>query len=323
LLPQIILWILIWSIIQQTNITLYSHTNTDYCDVNFLINLNVFNYTSTLSTSTKTSHNHSLKLLESKDNIQTNSTIPSFLFLRQSTITSFFSVNLIDMPICFKKSKSLYSKTFELPLLKFVNLIMRKGYRTKMIKYTTSSFSSCFFDLINSWNTPEYSRWTSLYNSLLNTSFNSDNNLVNANLNTELELYSKHVLIKNEVTFNKISNLDKMLFTKLSDYSPLFSFYIRKVDKSIRKHSRGKSGKYTIMWKYVPIYKRLYITMRWLLKDLKFQKSKSFTSRLIKTLETFLLTPHLSFVCKLRRFTHFFVFQNYKKTLLRTLKTTS
>jgi len=60
-------------------------------------------------------------------------------------------------------------------------------------------------------------------------------------------LYSKHVLIKNEVTFNKISNLDKMLFTKLSDYSPLFSFYIRKVDKSIRKHSRGKSGKYTIM----------------------------------------------------------------------------
>ena len=33
----------------------------------------------------------------------------------------------------------------------------------------------------------------------------------------------------------------------LQNYLPLFSFYIRKVDKSIRKHSRGKSGKYTLM----------------------------------------------------------------------------
>ena len=227
------------------------------------------------------------------------------------------------MPICFKKSKSLYSKTFELPLLKFVNLLMRKGYRTKMIRYATLSFANCFFDIINSWNNPNYSRWSHLYNSLLTISYYSNNTFNNSTSSTELDLYSKHVLIKNELNFNKTTSLDKILFSKLSDYLPLFSFYIRKVDKSIRKHSRGKSGKYTIMWKYVPIYKRLYITMRWLLKDLKFQKSKSFTSRLVKTLDTFLLTPQLSFVCKLRRFTHFFVFQNYKKTLLRSLKTTA
>jgi hypothetical protein len=103
----------------------------------------------------------------------------------------------------------------------------------------------------------------------------------------------------------------------------VFSFYIRRVDKSIRKHSRGKSGKYTIIWKYVPVYKRFYVTMRWFLKELKFQKLKTFTERLVHTLETFLLTPNLSFVYKLRRFTHFFVFQNFKKTLLKTLKSTS
>ena len=33
----------------------------------------------------------------------------------------------------------------------------------------------------------------------------------------------------------------------LQPYLPIFSFYIRKVDKSIRKNSRGKSGKYSII----------------------------------------------------------------------------
>lgn len=312
--------------IQQTNLTLYSHTNTDFYDVNFLINFNVYNFSLLHYNNPHLIKNYqhfNSKIIDSQLHVQVNSTLPNFLFLRQSTITSFFSVNLIDMPICFKKSKSLYSKTFELPLLKFVNLIMRKGYRTKTTKHTTRSFSTCFFEILKSWNNPNYSQWVYLYNSLLSLSYNSNNNFVNFNSNTELDLNSKHVLVKNDISFNKTTSLDKILFSKLNDYLPLFSFYIRKVDKSIRKHSRGKSGKYTIMWKYVPIYKRLYITMRWLLKDLKFQKSKSFESRLIKTLDTFLLTPQLSFVCKLRRFTHFFVFQNYKKTLLRTLKTTS
>ena len=58
-------------------------------------------------------------------------------------------------------------------------------------------------------------------------------------------------------------------------------------------------------------------------KDLKFQKAKTFNERLFKTLEVFFLTPDLSFVSKLRKFTHYFVFQNFKKTLFRTLKSTS
>jgi ribosomal protein S7 len=48
------------------------------------------------------------------------------------------------MPICFKKSKSLYSKTFELPLFKFINLIMRNGLRERALKAVTLSFNKCF-----------------------------------------------------------------------------------------------------------------------------------------------------------------------------------
>ena len=255
--------------------------------------------------------------------LQSPDIFSTFIFLRQSTITSFFSTNLIDMPICFKKSKSLYSKTFELPLLKLTNLIMRGGAREQVVKNVSFAFSQCFTRILKNFNLINYTKWEALYSTVLLTSYSHNNTLQTHVLQSSLDMHSKHTANSIGFMFNDSLFLTKFLFYKLNEFLPLFSFYIRKVDKSIRKHSRGKSGKYTIMWKYVPIYKRLYITTRWLLKDLKFQKSKRFTERLFKTLETFLLTPETSFVYKLRKFTHYFVFQNFKKTLFRTLKSTS
>jgi hypothetical protein len=56
--------------------------------------------------------------------------------------------------------------------------------------------------------------------------------------------------------------LQNILFDELTEYVPLFSFYVKRVDKLKRKHSRGKSGKYSIVWKYIPKYKRLLTTLR-------------------------------------------------------------
>lgn len=253
---------------------------------------------------------------------QESATLEKFLFLRQSTITSFFIMNMVDMPICFKKSKSLYTKTFELPLLKFINLIMRGGLKEKTLRGITFTFYNFFqkFFLKSSLN---YNKWYNIYNLLSLTYYGTEKSFINNFLNKPIDLNSKHLLTESGYSFNNSLFFKKSLFNKLNDYTPLFSFYVRKVDKSIRKNSRGKSGKYTIIWKYVPLYKRLYVTMRWFLKDLKFQKFKTFDERLLKTIETFLFTPDLSFVYKLRKFTHFFVFQNHKKTLLKTLKSTS
>jgi hypothetical protein len=137
-------------------------------------------------------------------------------------------------------------------------------------------------------------------------------------------LYANHTLYPDgSYEVDEAFVTKNFLFEQLLEQAPVFSFYIRKVDKSIRKNSRGKSGKYTIIWKYVPVYKRVYVTMRWLLKELQFLKLKTLPERLVKVVETFLLTPHLSFAAKLRRFTHFFVFHNFKQSLLKTLRSTS
>ena len=71
-------------------------------------------------------------------------TTDHFFFFRQSTITSFFIENLVDVPVCFKKSKSLYSLTFELHSMKFINLIMRKGMKEKVFSTLTNTLYNIF-----------------------------------------------------------------------------------------------------------------------------------------------------------------------------------
>lgn len=248
--------------------------------------------------------------------------IQNFLFIRQSTITSFFSLNMIDMPLCFKKSKSLYSKTFELPALKLSNMLMRDGLRAKIFKSLTLSLNKCALNLLKP-NHPDYTKWASMYVHFLALRTDS-NQIVSTHVSTdESRFLGSHTLVDMLLNVKSRTGALDLLLDKIKDFLPLFSFFIRKVDKSIRKHSRGKSGKYTIIWKYIPTYKRLYVTMRWFLKDLKFQKARKLDSRLYKTIETFFLSPELSFVAKLRRFSHFFVFHNYKKTLMRSLKSAS
>lgn len=246
-----------------------------------------------------------------------------FKFLRQATITSFFMVNMVDMPVCFKKSKSLYSKTFEIPLLKLSNILMRAGQRGKTMKTVSWSFTHCFHEVMNLASQEDFITWRILHGFLLTTHLSADGTCESIRRDYESGLAPQHRIKEYGYSFNSHYFLKHFLFERLEKYAPLFSFYIRKVDKSVRKNSRGKSGKYTVIWKYVPVYKRLYVNVRWLLRDLKFQKLKTFSERLTKVLEMFLLTPHLSFVCKLRRFTHTFVFRNYKKSLLKTLKSTS
>jgi len=227
------------------------------------------------------------------------------------------------MPICFKKSKSLYAKTFEIPLLKFSNILMRAGFRGHAVKTVTWSFTHCFHNVMTLARNTEFITWQFLYNYILSTRLEVKGLVTSAQPNLEIGLHPQHKIRDGGYDFNSVYFLKTFLFNRLEKYAPLFSFYVRKVDKSVRKNSRGKSGKYTIIWKYVPVYKRLYINIRWLLRDLKFQKAKLLTDRLTKVLETFLLTPRLSLVAKLRRFTHFYVFKNYKKSLLKTLKSTS
>ena len=257
--------------------------------------------------------------------IETTTVVDTFLFRRQSTIKSFFNSQFVDIPVCFQKSKSLYSLTFEIPLIKTMNILMRSGLRGKVLKVLTTSFQTVLSQIHNTLTTPNYTHWTQLH-FLINTLLLTPQytlKLPHLNKELTLPLFKGDRLDYDSYYRNYKTSTQSLFFENLQKHAPIFSFYIRKVDKSIRKNSRGKSGKYTIIWKYVPAYKRLYVLVRWFLRDLKFQKVKSFEERFIKILETFLYTPNVSFLVRLRKFVHNFVFYNFKQTLLKHLKSTS
>jgi hypothetical protein len=69
---------------------------------------------------------------------------------------------MIDVPICFKKTKSLNTKNFELPLLKFSNFLMKKGKKEKIFRILFQTFRLFFRDFFLNNNSNNFT-WINLY----------------------------------------------------------------------------------------------------------------------------------------------------------------
>lgn len=248
-----------------------------------------------------------------------------FLFRRSSTVKSFFTSQLIDVPICFRKSKSLYNPTFELPLLKLYNILMRRGQKRQVMKFFSTSSKSVFTQMLLGRMHPTLFNWRDSVHVLNSFWLNSDGliNFKRQKYYRNQPTFFKNSLSSRNYIFPARQTFLPQLLKKLSSFSPVFNFYVRKIDKNIRKNSRGKGEKYSIIWKYVPPYKRSYLALRWLFRDLKFQKNFTFVKKLEKTLEAFIFSPHLSFLPRLRKFVHLFVFFNHRLTLMQHLRSVS
>jgi hypothetical protein len=116
-------------------------------------------------------------------------------------------------------------------------------------------------------------------------------------------------------------NLNTFLFKNMYEMLPMFSFYIYKVDKKIFKNTRGKSGKFTFIWKYVTQYKRIFLVMHWLLKELRIKPGRTLSDRLDLTLKTLLTEPNKTWMWRARKFSHNYVYRNSRKTLAETYRT--
>lgn len=270
------------------------------------------------------------KLFPTKLNFYRDETnfLNDFFYLRNSSFIKFFINNMIDVPICFKKSSSLKTKNFELPLLKFSNFLMKKGKKEKIFKFIFKAFRYFFktFKFSKTMTDKDNSSWFNLYFFTTNIlwHFNSDESLkLNYNIDTNISLMYNNAIFNNNKVINTSFFIKNFFFLLLSKVSPVFSYFIYSVDKNIRKFSRGKSGKYTFIWKYVAPYKRTQLAMRWVVKDIKFFQSKKFEERLINTFDNLMISPEKSFAWKSKIFSHNHVFKNFRKSLMSSLRTTS
>lgn len=254
--------------------------------------------------------------------VEEDSPYEVFDSLHKSSFTSFFSTNLIDIPKCFKHVKSLYRQSHLVPILKFTNLIMRHGFKEKVFKvlsnsatlYMTDFFKNQFLNQVNQFG------WFTLFQTFCTFHIGKDTQQAYINNLTEFSLFKLHTLDFNNRYDSNTITFKELFFSKLPEIEPIFNFYVYKVNKSKRKNSRGKTGKYTLLWKYITPFKRLYLTFRWLLRDIKFQKAKNFETRFYKFWQILHTNLFGSLAYQVKTFSHKFIFQNYRRTLLSSLR---
>lgn len=264
--------------------------------------------------------NFSLPLLK-KNNSQI--VFDTYLSLRKYSVISFFINNMIDVPICFKKSSSLKTKNFELPVLKFINLMMWEGKKEKSTRLVFSAFDSFWLQQKkkNKFKTFTSLPWFLFYYFLNGGSILLPK-LLFVDYKTDWDTSYNSKLINDSKFLDENFFYKKYLISKLSQFSPIFSFYIYNVDKNVRKFSRGKSGKYVFVWKYVAAYKRPISTMRWIIKDIKFNNNRKINQRVSFVFSKLANEPKNTFAHKYYVFSHNYVFRSLRKTLMTSLRTT-
>jgi hypothetical protein len=256
--------------------------------------------------------------------------LDTLFWYQYPTISSFFLMQRIDIPLCFRKAKSLYTSTMVTPQVRLVTMLMNSGRKAYVLKHYSTALSK-LLNTGHTTSTPEsgHLQWRSYYKILAQVKFlpthSASSKYLYAQRFNSLNMIDEYQQSYTDSSYEAKSTLraQSYLYREWFKFLPLFNFYVKKVDKLKRKHSRGKSGKYAINWKYVPKYRRFVTVLRWFVKDVKFQKSRTFDQRLLKSLEILLYDSSSSLVHKFRQFVHTYVFQNHKKTLLKTLRSVS
>jgi hypothetical protein len=251
------------------------------------------------------------------------------------TLKHFFLTQQIDTPTTLKLKQSKFRPFFFQASSRLVGMLARHG-RHPTIKL---NYFSVYNTLVRNLMYPTHSssdlfKSTSLINLLLRLPTEKfSSNQHNFEINTfELLLKKRkkenvtksshygHTLNTNYLHLDIENVFYKILFQLLKQYYPMFSMKARKVDKLKFKHSRGKSGKYMVEWRYVPRYRRLSVVLRWFVEDVIMQKAPTSKQQLFSSLNLLLTNPNEHIVAKNRNYVHNYVYSRYRHTLLRSLR---
>jgi len=262
-----------------------------------------------------------LFFMELEDGYGMYDTVDSFWYLNYSTFNLFFSDALVDIPKCFKKTKSVKRLNNEIDLLKFNNYFMRKGLRYKSFTFLTKTLWSLLSELqtSNFRINKTFTSWRDLFVVFTSITFNQTYKTLSFK-NEELITFGH----KQDATLKNIEfnwGIRSLLFQHFQHFLPMFSFYIYKVDKKIFKNTRGKSGKYTFIWKYVAPYKRNFLVMHWILKELRVTQGRTLSDRLTSLLRTLILKPKQTWIWRVKKFSYNYVYRNCRRTLAESYRT--
>lgn len=252
----------------------------------------------------------------------TNKAGEDFSNLTVCEFKSFFKEINIDTPRCFSNSHSLKRNVNKYYIYKLNNYFMRSGKSMKTYLLFLKAMHS--ISLPNqSLSLTSYGgfSWINVYSLLAN--INVSNTYSRFSDNIKVTNYLARDINELGIEYNNQNDYRLTLMENFKLLEPMFLFYIYKVDKNIYKNSRGRSGKFTFLWKYVAPYKRRHIVMAWLIKESKMQPGRDLYSRLNAVLVNAINNPSATFMSKIRKFSYNYVYYNCRRTLAETYRTST
>jgi len=247
-----------------------------------------------------------------------------FKSLSTSRFKLFFRDLSIDTPSILNKTPSLRRNQNSTDFGKLAICLARRGKKIQATNLISKAIFSSFVELKNN-----FLPVSPIFNlKLLYYYFTT------LNISTEKELLSlfynlSHFKLDLENTISESFLIKSDDFTpeffyknSMKKFNLLFSFYIYKVDKNIYKNSRGKSGKYSFVWKYVPAYKRATLVSHWLMKEVRISPGKNIQTRVNFIIRKFLIFTKETLAWKINKFSTSHVYYHLRKSLGETCRTT-
>jgi len=233
--------------------------------------------------------------------------------ISSSRFKVFFKNLSIDTPMTLNKINSLkrlkgLTDTSRLSL--YLSNQVKKS--SAMNNIMLGLFKVVQFLKISNFTKPLLPDWRFIYITLSNVGFSKNHSFQLS----ENSFFKNSNLIKEETL-----TITDLLYQNFKEFNLLFSFYVYKVDKQIYKNSRGRSGKYTFVWKYVPFYKRKFLIMHWLAKEIRISSGKTLQDRVDSILFNFIVNTNSTWIWKIKRFSLNYVYFNLRRTLGETCRT--
>ena len=216
----------------------------------------------------------------------------NFIYLKYNLFNSFFLNSLVEIPKVLLNFKRLTSTVNQITIYKLNNYLTLHG-----------KFIKSLITLNLAWNNS------------LQTFFKNTNYPQNW-INTLRLLGRPNSVQKVTSSVNLKQNYTRFIRNSYS----IFTFYIYKINKNIYKNTRGKSGKFMFVWKYVPIYKRSSIITSWLVKELRVLPYRELKSRITQLILKMTQQPLKTWVFRVKTFSYNYVYYNCRKTLASTYK---
>lgn len=215
----------------------------------------------------------------------------------QTCLSQFFLTNGWVLPQHLRRINSLFRLNYWNIVLKISSIFSTHGRSKKVITLTTQTLTQLNGALTQIW--------------LKSTQTQRNLGLL---LWWHLHLPPINLKFKQYSTPQILTPLQKYF----ESIDMVFRFTFHKIDKNVRKFSRGKSGTYKTVFQYVPPFKRNSVKLRLLKQNLNYRLETTFAKKFKYILVSALFFTKKSYPYLIHQLTHRKVIKIYAKSLFRT-----